>query len=332
MSDEQYLAPYRLTNPAKPLPDGTFLLPVCTTRDRFNKLWAALVQGGWTMEGVGVGDHNIDVLRALAFINDPFGTWCDYTPDEPSQTLVPVIQQGLQLPDCVQMKRVNGLYVFDFNNCDQDIIVNIYDNECGPDLEIDWSTPDCSNAVLVTGDNRQPLAIVGPDPTPQPEENDYMAGEMKTTASDNLREGYLWCDGAAVSRTEYADLFAEIGTKFGAGDGSSTFNVPDMRGRVAVGAGQGSALTDRPLASIGGAETHTLSEAELPTHDHNVHVHRASAPSPDGNRLIMSVSGTQINVHNDGWWWPDYKSGNTGGDTAHNNMQPYMAINWIIKT
>lgn len=83
MTDETYLAPYIITDPAKPIPQETFLLPICITPERFDKFWAALVQGGWTMFGQSVGDYNIDVLRALAYINDPNGGLCDFDATTP---------------------------------------------------------------------------------------------------------------------------------------------------------------------------------------------------------------------------------------------------------
>lgn len=89
--------------------------------------------------------------------------------------------------------------------------------------------------------------------------------------------GYLACDGSAVDRTTYANLFAVIGTAHGAGNGTSTFNVPDLRGRAAVGAGTGTGLTNRALGSKFGEETHQLSEAELAAHGHSIAINLAGA-------------------------------------------------------
>lgn len=81
-------------------------------------------------------------------------------------------------------------------------------------------------------------------------------GVVLTTGSSILDAGFLWCDGSAVSRTTYAALFARIGVTFGAGDNSTTFNLPDCKGRVAIGAGAGSGLTNRVLGTYFGAETY----------------------------------------------------------------------------
>lgn len=89
-----------------------------------------------------------------------------------------------------------------------------------------------------------------------------------TFAGTAAPEGYLMCDGAAVSRTTYATLFAVIGTTFGAGDGSTTFNVPDLSGRVPLGVS-----SSHLLGSTGGSETVTLTEQELPAHVHEVPQH-----------------------------------------------------------
>jgi microcystin-dependent protein len=96
---------------------------------------------------------------------------------------------------------------------------------------------------------------------------------------------WLLCDGHAYSRTQYAALFAVLGgasSPWGVGDGVSTFNVPDLRGRVLVGAGLGAGLTNRAIGARGGEETHTLSVYELPAHNHpvieNPHTHTATSP------------------------------------------------------
>lgn len=108
------------------------------------------------------------------------------------------------------------------------------------------------------------------------------AGVMVDFAGTAAPAGWLLCAGQAVSRTTYAALFAAIGVVHGAGDGTTTFNVPDMRGRVAAGkddmggsaAGRlttgGSGVNGASLGANGGAETHTLTAAQIPAHTHNL--------------------------------------------------------------
>lgn len=115
--------------------------------------------------------------------------------------------------------------------------------------------------------------------------------------------GYLMCDGTAVSRTTYADLFAAIGTTYGSGDGATTFNLPDLRGRRAMGAGAGPGLTTRTRGTSVGAETISTT----PTHDHNItdpgHNHNATLNDPghahqNANLLLFNYTSTTTDLDN----------------------------------
>lgn len=125
-----------------------------------------------------------------------------------------------------------------------------------------------------------------------------LTGEMKIWPSANLPTDYLWCDGAAVSRTQYASLFAELGTVWGAGDGSTTFNLPDMRLRVPVGAGTG-----RGLGSTDGL----AENARLVKWSHS-HAHTASGSS--STSISGGISGAPTGVYT------------TATDTNHNHSGP----------
>jgi microcystin-dependent protein len=98
--------------------------------------------------------------------------------------------------------------------------------------------------------------------------------------------GWLICDGSAVSRTTYSALFAIFGTQFGVGDGSTTFNLPDLRGRVPVGKNAGTFAT---LGSVGGEESHALTVAELAAHDHGAVTGATSAGTPAGTLDAVSA-------------------------------------------
>lgn len=95
----------------------------------------------------------------------------------------------------------------------------------------------------------------GSNPSAESGSADMPPGTVTMFAGSSTPTGWMVCDGSAVSRTTYAGLFAAIGTTWGVGDGSTTFNVPDLRGRTPIGAGTGSGLTARTLGQTLGSET-----------------------------------------------------------------------------
>ncbi len=128
-------------------------------------------------------------------------------------------------------------------------------------------------------------------------------GTVLPYAGTDAPDEYLICDGAAVSRTTYADLFAVIGETYGAGDSSTTFNVPDLKGRAVFG--KAASGTFQTLGDTGGAETDTVA----------AHSHALAA-------------GVEITNTGSGSW--DHTTESGGGATV-DILPPYLVLNWIIK-
>ena len=165
---------------------------------------------------------------------------------------------------------------------------------------------------------------------------------------------YVIANGQAISRTTYADYFALVSTTYGAGNGTTTFNVPNLQQRVPVGVGTGYSI-----GATGGAATHTLTNQQIPSHTHtaNPHTHSifddghihsmnpyrvwdsyiSKVGQRNGDELTRHPGGTNAFPH------VDYSNAevvinastitlnNTGGGEPHNNMQPYIVLNYIVK-
>lgn len=150
-------------------------------------------------------------------------------------------------------------------------------------------------------------------------------GMMAPFGGTAAPSGWFFCDGTPVSRTVYANLFGTIGTTFGVGDGTTTFNLPNMSGNVAIGPG---GTIGAALGGTGGEATHVLTTPELPSHAHqetafaSVNAQIGSSTSFFGLAGGGAVGpGGPVNE----------TTLTTGSDAAHNNVQPYLALNWIIK-
>ena len=129
---------------------------------------------------------------------------------------------------------------------------------------------------------------------------------------------WLACDGAAVSRTTYADLFTALSITWGVGDGTTTFNLPDLRRKATVGeGGTGTGELGNAVGNTGGAETHALTTAELVAHTHT-----ASGSTPSGGGVNFAMTGTSGSTAT---------TNSTGSDTAHNNLQPSAVVRKLIK-
>ncbi len=154
-------------------------------------------------------------------------------------------------------------------------------------------------------------------------------GEVRLFAGNFAPAGWLFCDGSLQAISENETLFQLIGTTYG-GDGQTTFALPDLRGRVPVHVGTGAGVTT-VIGQSGGVETVTLTSNQIPNHTHTVFASSdaASTNVPSANVVLATPS------------YNAYRAGvpsaalnaplsNSGGGQPHSNMQPYLALNYII--
>lgn len=176
-----------------------------------------------------------------------------------------------------------------------------------------------------------------------------VVGDMKAVASNSVPDGWLLCNGVAVSRSTYSGLFGKIGVTWGVGDGVTTFNLPDLQGKMPIGAGGAFVL-----GSSGGGATSTIGVANLPVHTHPItdpghnhaitdpgHVHTVPTGTVAGSPAVAAnvnasgtinggsaVSNVTVNSNTTGINQTD----STGSGTPLSTISPYAVVNWCIKT
>ncbi len=162
---------------------------------------------------------------------------------------------------------------------------------------------------------------------------DPFVAEIRIVPFNFAPKGWAFCDGQIMPISQNTALFALLGTMYG-GDGKSTFALPNLQGDVAVHQGQGQGLSERVIGEIGGAESVTLLVSEIPVHTHGVRGiavpsttttpsnQTALARSLNGNAYADAASGFQT-------FGPEALPP-AGGSLPHNNLQPYLTLNYII--
>ncbi len=145
-------------------------------------------------------------------------------------------------------------------------------------------------------------------------------GSILVWTTSTAPTGWLLCNGSSVSRTTYSALYNKITTKYGSGNGSTTFTLPNLKGRVPVGVGS-SPFTS--LGNNGGSTSVTLTVSQIPQHNHGQVV--TAGENGTSTRIDYAGDGAG-NIYTQG-----AKSENTGGGSSHTNLQPYLTVNYIIK-
>ncbi len=155
-----------------------------------------------------------------------------------------------------------------------------------------------------------------------------LLGTIIMFAGNFAPRGWAFCQGQLLPISQNTALFSLLGTTYG-GDGRTTFGLPDLRGRVPLGEGAGPGLTPRTLGQKGGAESVTLTTAQMPSHAHALQANREDQTSKDPLNNYLSKIEIYTNAA------PDTALGTqsittTGGSQPHENMQPFLGINFII--
>ena len=156
--------------------------------------------------------------------------------------------------------------------------------------------------------------------------------EIRIFAGNFAPRSWAFCDGQLLPISQNTALFSLIGTTYG-GDGRTTTALPNLQGRAVMHPGRGPGLTSRRLGQKTGVEKVTLSDAQMPLHTHDLKARAklANLPDPNGNSLAVGKGVGVYTNDTDSLVSMNAESlNNTGGSQPHNNMQPYIAINYII--
>jgi len=160
-------------------------------------------------------------------------------------------------------------------------------------------------------------------------------GQLLLAGFNFTPRGYASCSGQMLPISANTALFSLLGTYYG-GDGRSTFGLPNLQGNVAIGYGQAAGLSPYDLGQSGGSSTVTLTSSEVPAHSHTAMAAESPADStvPTGNSLTRSEGVTIYNNTSPTPPLTPMASGAltpfNGGSQPHNNLMPYLALNWVI--
>lgn len=163
-------------------------------------------------------------------------------------------------------------------------------------------------------------------------------GEIRMFAGNFAPADWAFCNGQLLSVSVYSTLFALIGTTYG-GDGQNTFALPNLQSRLAVGEGSGPGLTPRPIGQVGGTEMVTLTQAQMPVHNHLLTATTAAGnlTGPGSTALVAAPVGTGSALYIVPGPVPittvalaPQTVGNAGGNEPHHNLMPSLCVSFII--
>ena len=162
---------------------------------------------------------------------------------------------------------------------------------------------------------------------------DPFLAEIRIFPFNFAPKGWAWCNGQLMPLSQNTALFSLLGTTYG-GDGKSTFALPDMQGNAPMHPRQGPGLSLHDLGETGGSETVTLLQSEIPVHSHSLMASATNStkPNPSGNSLTRIASNGTPYVAPGGplAQFSDQALGVAGGGLPHNNMQPYLTLNFCL--
>lgn len=155
-------------------------------------------------------------------------------------------------------------------------------------------------------------------------------GEIRMFAGNFAPRGWQFCQGQLLSIAQNSALFSILGTTYG-GNGMTTFALPDLRGRVPLGPGQGLGLSPRTLGEQGGVETVTLISTQIPAHTHALNASSATPTTADPGGALLPTGASRIYAGGaPSAQLSPTSIGVAGGSQPHQNMQPFLAMNYII--